>query len=238
MKKYLFILTFLLTGFLYGQEINTARFENVVKSLKIDRSKIKEEFCTEKKMPNAENSYIIVIPVIIEQFEEDYIFKLQNYILITDEKGMIKNKYLDPAELTSDAVMLMGIGIDTGLYTISNGIRAFGVTVDFKGSSNPNPYSSGSISLYYPEGKTLRKVLDQFELNVSRGEWDTRCEGEFEDNHSYIIVDRTKSHHFTDLKIKTVSVKSINTFENEECHEKETSKTTYRTLKFRNGKYQ
>ncbi|KMQ60738.1 hypothetical protein ACM40_13390 [Chryseobacterium sp. BLS98] len=237
MKNRLFIgiLIFSSVG-IFGQEINSIRFENIVKSLKLDKAAIKEEFCTEKKMPNAEDSYITVLP-ILQGKEEDDFFTVRNYIVITDENGAVKNQYFDPEEITSDAVMLRSITIDTGLYNISKSIRAFGVTVSVANGSQPNPYSSETISLYYSEGKTLKKVLNTFELSSHGGEWDTRCSGEFSDDHSVIIMDKTKTNNFTDLKIKTISVQTKNQEVNGDCKEHETSKTTYRTLKFKNGKY-
>lgn len=242
MKKNALLLTLLITlcsGILYGQDFDSIRLNHILKSLKLDKTKIKEELCTEKKMPNAEDSYIAVIPVIINQEKDlDYVFTVRNYIVITDSKGTIKNQYFDPTELNSDAVILRSFTIDTGLYTISTGIRAFGVKADFVGSSRPNPYGSGTISLYYPEGKTLKKILDQFELDSSHGEWDTRCNGEFQDDSSYIMMGNSQTNNFTDLTIKTISVKTVNKEVKGDCDGKETSKTTYKTLKFRKGKYQ
>ncbi|WP_052480519.1 hypothetical protein [Chryseobacterium sp. StRB126] len=240
MKKLIFLLTLMMSlfsGFLSAQDIDSIRLTHILKGLKLDKTKIREELCVEKKMPNAEDSYIVVIPVVLSQEEEDYVFTVQNYILITDSNGIIKNKYLDPTELNSDAVNLRSFTIDTGLYNISTNIRAFGVKTDFVGSSKPNPYASGTISMYYPEGKTLKKVLDQFELDSTSGEWDTRCNGEFENTHSYIIMDSSNTNNFTDLKIKTISVTTINEEIKGECEGKETSKTTYKILKFKNGYY-
>jgi hypothetical protein len=240
MKKSIFLLTLMMSlfsGIISAQDIDSVRLVHILKSLKLDKTKIKEELCIEKKMPNAEDSYIAVIPVVLSQEDEDYVFTVQNYILITDSNGTIKNKYLDPTELNSDAIYLRSFAIDTGLYNISANIRAFGVKADFVGSSKPNPYASGTISMYYPEGKTLKKVLDQFELDATSGEWDTRCNGEFKDDHSYIVMDSSKTNNFTDLKIKTISVTSINKEVKGECNTKETSKTTYKTLKFKNGYY-
>lgn len=223
-------------GILHAQEINFARFENIVKSLKLDKTRIKGEFCTEKKMPNAEDSYIAVLPILQGKEEEDF-FVVRNYIVITDENGAIKNQYVDPVEITSDAIMLRSILIDTGLYNMSNGIRAFGVKVSVQNGSQPNPYSSETISLYYPAGKTLKKVLNEFELSNYSAEWDTRCTGEAEDNHSLIMMDKTKTNNFTDLKIKTISIAKNSKEVNGDCKENETSKTSYRILKFKNGKY-
>ncbi|PQA97092.1 hypothetical protein B0A69_03330 [Chryseobacterium shigense] len=213
------------------------RFDNIVKSLKLDKTRIKGEFCTEKKMPNAEDSYIAVLPILQGKEEEDF-FVVRNYIVITDGNGAIKNQYFDPVEVTSDAIMLRSITIDTGLYTISNGIRAFGIKVSVQNGSQPNPYSSETISLYYPAGKTLKKVLNAFELNTYSGEWDTRCTGESDDNHSVIMMDKTQTSMFTDLKIKTISVNRKTQEVNGDCKENETSKTSYHILKFKNGKYQ
>ncbi len=240
MKKslLLFILLIsLVTEKVFAQEINSARFENVVKTLKLNKEKIKTEFCMEKKMPNAEDSYIILLPILPQKEEVDY-FTVQNYILITDKQGNIKNQYFDPTEIISDAIGLSGFTIDTGLYTINENIRAFGIKARFIGQSKPNPYSSEDISLYYPSGKTLKKVLSQFNLNSSRGEWDTRCAGEFEDEDSMIIMDKQKTNNFTNLTIKTKIIQRKNKEIKGDCKEFETSKTTYKTLKFSNGKYQ
>lgn len=241
MKKNTFVLIMMVTlfsGLLSGQDIDSIRLTNILKSLKLDKNKIRQELCVEKKMPSVEDSYIAIIPVILHQEKDDYIFTAQNYILITDSNGTIKNQYFDPTELDSDAVGLRGFTIDTGLYTISQNIRAFGVKADFVGSSKVYPYDTGKLSMYYPEGETLKKVLDQFEIDSARGEWDTRCNGEFRDKHSYIILDPSKTNNFTDLKVKTIAVTTISKEIKGECENKETSKTFYKTLKFKNGKYQ
>lgn len=233
---FLLIIISSLTHMVYGQEMDTVRFENIVKSLKLDKNKIKTELCTEKKMPNAEDSYIVVIPVLLEK-EEDYVFTIQNFILITDQNGTIKNRYFDPSEITSDAIMLRAITIDTGLYTIGADIRAFGVKIGFEGSSRQNPYSSVDISLYYPSGNTLKKVLHQFNVSSSRGEWDTNCAGEFEDEDSVILLDKAKTNAFTDLKIKSKITETKNKEVNGDCKDNVKSRTTYKVLKFRNGTY-
>jgi hypothetical protein len=238
MKKIsILILILLISSFVNAQEINTERFENIVKSLKLDKSAIKDEFLTEKKMPNEEDSYIIVVPVLIGKEEEDF-FTVKNYILITDEKGNIKNQYIDPVEISSDAMRLSGFTIDTGLYNLSTNIRAFGLKVNIEGSSRPNPYSSQDISLYYTSGKTLKKVLNQFNLSTSSGEWDTNCAGEFEDQTSVIILDQAKTNNFSNLKIKTLTKNTTNKEVKGECVEDSKSATTYKTLKLNKGIYQ
>lgn len=219
-----------------AQKYDEGRYNQIMKQLKLNSSKIESQFYTEKKMPNAEDSYIVVVPVLKEKEGNDY-FLLQNYILITNEKGMIKNHYLDPEEITSDAIMLQGFTIDTGLYNLSSTVRAFGVNASYRGSSSPNPYSATDISLYYPTGKTLKKILSNYPLQKSGGEWDMACTGEFYDDVSVIILDKTKTNAFANLKIKTEHTTTISEENNGECEEKETSKISYKTLKFNKSIY-
>lgn len=220
----------------FGQEYNATRFNHVLKQLKLNPSKVKSEFYTEKKMPNAEDSFIAVVPFLKEKIEEDYLL-YQNYIVITDAKGEIKSKYLDPAEITSDAIMLEGFTIDTGLYHLNSEVRAFGVIANYRNGSGPNPHSSADISLYYSQGKTLKKVLSQYNVYTSGAEWDMKCNGEFSEDRSVIILDEAKSNGFANLKIKTETTEKIGREVNGDCTEKKTMKTSLRTLKFDKSAY-
>lgn len=221
---------------LSAQEYDKGRYTKVLNQLKLSSSQIHNELYTEKKMPNAEKSFIIVVPVLQGKLEVDG-FSVKNTILITDNEGIIKNKYVDPTEFGSDAIMLQSFTIDTGLYNLNSNIRAFGLAADYYGSSRPNPYSSSDISLFYLEGKTLKKVLDSYNLKTYSGEWDTNCSGEFEGNTSVIIVDHAKTNGFANLKIKTESTKTISKEINGECTEDKKSKISYKTLKFNKSVY-
>ena len=234
--KILTTLFIILSYQIFAQEYDEERYNQVLKQLKLNASKVESQFYTEKKMPYAEGSYIIVVPVLKEKEGNDY-YLLQNYVLITDEKGKIKNQFFDPEEITSDAIMLQGFSIDTGFYNLNSTIRAFGVSASYRGSSSPNPYSSSDISMYYPMGKTLKKVLNQYPLVKSGGEWDMACTGEFYDDVSVIILDKSKTNGFANLKIKTEHTTMINKEINGECDQKETSKISYKTLKFNKSVY-
>lgn len=104
-------------------------------------------------------------------------------------------------------------------------------------ADGPNPYSSSDISLYYPEEKTLKKILDSYNLRTYSGEWNMNCSGEFEEENSVIIVDQTKTNGFTNLKIKTESIKTVSKEINGECNESKTSKISYKILKFNKSIY-
>lgn len=239
MKLYKKISTFLLLLIVFSlsaQEYDEARYGAVLKQLKLNSSEVHNELYTEKKMPNLEDSYIIVVPVLQGKLEADG-FSVKNTILITDTQGKIKSKYIDDIEFGSDAIRLDSFIIDTGLYKLNSNTRAFGITANYHGSSNPNPYSSSDISLYYPEGKTLKKILDGYNLRTYSGEWDMNCSGEFEEDSSVIIVDQAKTNGFNNLKIKTENKKTFSEEINGECNESKTSKISYKTLKFNKSVY-
>ncbi|REC43194.1 hypothetical protein [Chryseobacterium sp. 5_R23647] len=236
-KKTAAFLLLLMTFFLSAQQYDDARYGVVLKQLQLNSSEVQNELYTEKKMPNIEDSYIVVVPVLLGKLEADG-FSVKNTILITDVQGKIKSKYIDDTEFGSDAIMLDSFTIDTGLYKLNSTIRAFGVTANYHGSSRPNPYSSSDISLYYPEGKTLKKVLDGYNLKTYSGEWNMDCSGEFDEDNSVIIVDQVKTNGFNNLKIKTESNHIISKEINGECTEDKTSKISNKTLKFNKSVYQ
>ena len=91
--------------------------------------------------------------------------------------------------------------------------------------------------MYYPEDKTLKKVLDGYNLRRYGGEWDMKCSGEFDEDNSVIIVDQVKTNGFNNLKIKTESNHIISKKVNGECTEDITSKISYKTLKFNKSVY-
>lgn len=236
-KKTAAFLLLLMTFSLSAQQYDDARYGVVLKQLQLNSSEVHNELYTEKKMPNIEDSYIIVVPVLLGKLEADG-FSVKNTILITDVQGKIKSKYIDDTEFGSDAIMLDSFTIDTGLYKLNSNIRAFGIIANYHGSSRPNPYSSSDISLYYPEGKTFQKVLDGYNLKTYSGEWDMNCSGEFDDDNSVIIVDQVKTNGFNNLKIKTERIKKFTKEINGECSESKTSKISYKTLKFNKSVYQ
>ena len=103
---------------------------------------------------------VLVIPKydINEQDNEghDY-FVLDAYIVVIDNAtGKIICKFIEPNAWTSDALMLTGISIDTGLYHLNTTTRAFGIRVDYTGSSRPNPFSETHLSLYVADKNSLK----------------------------------------------------------------------------------
>lgn len=93
-KKTVLMFIFMIATTFTAQEINDIRYQNIINQLNLKNSQIKEDLVVEKKMPNSDNSFIAVIPVLAGQVVNDG-FTVQNTILITDENGRIKNKFFD-----------------------------------------------------------------------------------------------------------------------------------------------
>jgi hypothetical protein len=63
------------------------------------------------------------------------------------------------------------------------------------------------------------------------------CTGGFYNDVSVIILDKTKTHGFANLKIKTEHTTTISKEINDECDDKEISKIFYKILKFNKSFY-
>lgn len=133
--------------------------------------------------------------------------------------------------------MLQSFTIDTGVYNLNSNVRAFGIVASYKSQSQPNPYSADEISLYFTQGNTLKNILNQYQIYRSGGEWDMKCAGEFNYANSIIMIAKDKTNGFANLKVKTLKTWTVGKVVNDECTEKETTETSYETLKFNKSKY-
>ncbi|UTN06412.1 hypothetical protein L0669_11005 [Flavobacterium bizetiae] len=236
MKKYFFAL---ILCFQISFSQNTDHLNTVLKQLKIKKSDIHEKLFTQKILPYDKSKNVLVIPKydINEQDNEghDY-FVLDAYIVVIDNAtGKIICKFIEPNAWTSDALMLTGISIDTGLYHLNSTTRAFGVRVDYTGSSRPNPFSETHLSLYVADKNSLKQVLKNYSISRSGGEWDTNCAGEFEDRNSTFDIANVQTNHYNNIIVRSTIVKSVSTPTNDDCVSKETTKKTTSKLIF-NGK--
>lgn len=236
MKKYFFALVLC---FQISFSQSTDHLNTVLKQLKIKKSEIHEKLFTQKILPYDKSKSVLVIPKydINEQDNEghDY-FVLDAYIMVIDNAtGKIICKFIEPNAWTSDALMLTGISIDTGLYHLNSTKRAFGVRVDYTGSSRPNPFSETHLSLYVADKNSLKQVLKNYSISRSGGEWDTNCAGEFEDRNSTFDIAKVQTNNYNNIIVRSTIVKSVSTPTNDDCVSKETTKKTTSKLIF-NGK--
>ncbi|MEG3792110.1 hypothetical protein V1318_18490 [Lysobacter sp. CCNWLW3] len=144
-------------------------------------------------------------------------------LLIADStQTRILQRYHQANALDSDAIRVSGLSLDTARYRLDDRTTAFGLRVNYSGSSRANPYSSTSLSLYVPDGATLRPVLRNLEVALDRGEWDTQCVGEFESVQRTVAIDAKRDHGYAGLLVASSASTSRNEPQDEECSSSET----------------
>lgn len=200
------------------------------------------DFITDKILPFSSEKTFFVIPKYRTNEKDEYgfyFYEFDAYLIIADnKKGIILNKFFEPNAWTSDAINLVNIEIDTGLYKLNETTRAIGIRVNYSGSSRPNPYYQTDLSLFIAQNSELKKILQDFPISEFHGEWDTNCRREFEDVKSFINIDKTKSNGFYDLIVKSKTKKTKNIPTDNDCIEKVKTYQNFRKLKFNGTKYQ
>lgn len=137
------------------------------------------------------------------------------------ERDTIVSRLFEPAALTEDAITIQDIRIDTARYALATDTRAFGIRVRYRGSSRANPYATETLQLYAVQGPKLRKVLDEIELDMDRGEWDTSCTGRFEQVRGSLSIAQGASQGFADLQVQRTHTESrAEAQEGGDCSEK------------------
>ena len=214
--------------------------EDVIQKLKLNKLKIKYDFASTKTQPNNPNETIVVIPEIA--LEEEDMFRLNSYIVLVDNStGKITHKYFESSKTNgweSDAIMLSEIKIDTAPYMLSKDTRAFGIRLYHHNMSQPNPYGNKTISLFVKSGNTLKKVLANYDVMNSQGEWNTICTGEFTDVKNTLIMSKKISSNYFDImvKSKTTKTKSFKD-KNGECDDTKKISVETKWLKFNGDEY-
>ncbi|SEK37941.1 hypothetical protein SAMN04487910_0387 [Aquimarina amphilecti] len=206
----------------------------ILDQLGVQPKQVYEQFVVQKVMPYDETSTVVVIPTVASQEYDWDVFTLNSYILVVDsETAEIKQQFYEKESWYSDAIRIDEISIDTANYNVTDGKRAFGITLFYIGASKPNPYNSTTISLFIQEENALVRVLDAFEINSYWGEWDMRCTGEFTSVGKVLIMDHNQNNGFYDIKVN-VETTTMETFEKgeDDCDEKEITQKSKQLLRY------
>ncbi len=240
-RRFAFLLLLFFFVNAYSQEQNEVLLNKVLTQLKLKKKDIHEPLYRSKVLPNKTSNSVLVIPKYnVKETDEqghDY-FVFDAYIVVADNTtGKILSKFIEKEAWTSDAMVLSDITIDTGLYQLNEKDRAFGIRVDYRGSSNPNPYSNTDLSLFIVQNNAMKIILKNYQIDRSSGEWDTRCAGEFEDTNGSIDIDKNKSNGFKNLIIKSKIKYTKSFLVNDNCEEKVINKNSIKYLKFNGREY-
>lgn len=234
MKKYYFSL---LLCFQISFSQNVDHLDTVLQQLAIKKSEINTELLAQKTLPYDKSKTVLAIPKYSANVADEYATFDAYIVVIDNSTGKIICKFTEPGAWTSDAVRLEGISIDTGLYLLNKTTRAFGIRVNYYGSSRPNPFGETLLSLFIVEKNSLKQVLKDYIISQSSGEWDTNCAGEFENQTSSIDIDKAQTNNFNSLIIKTKIVKTKNIPTKDDCIAKESTTEVKSKLIFDGKKY-
>jgi hypothetical protein len=168
--------------------------------------------------------FIVVLPIPREstepgatQFDLDVLVVQQADNGNTD-RAKVVSRLFEESALTEDAVRIAEIKVDTARYMLATDARAFGLRILRQGSSRANPYSNETLTLYVPQGPKLAKVLDDLQVTLEQGEWDTNCTGNFETVRGTLSVARGSAHNgYADLILREARSQSRSAPQGDEC---------------------
>ena len=210
----------------------------VLKELDISLEDCNQNLFVVKKLPYDSLISIMVLPIFTEKIEE-LDFSINAHILMVNNRtGEIIHQFYEENTWISDAMRINEISIDTAPYLINADKRAFGIRVHYYVGSKPNPYSQDLLSLFIPEAKTLKKILNEYMVYSYSGEWDMFCTGEFIENNKILIVSKEQTNDFYNLIVKDKVIYLNKMEEGEDCVDKETTETITTVLKFDGNQYQ
>ncbi|SKC77479.1 PA3715 family protein [Ohtaekwangia koreensis] len=220
----LLIIACSIEGVVLAQENVVARILNKL-SLKAEDTD--PRFTLIKESPLDKNTSIVFIALPLQK-EEMYIVYNTYLLIVNTNTGEILYEIFEKEAITSDAIQLANIKIDTAPYWVADGTRAIGIRESYEGQSRPNPFGHEVLSLYIPQKNKLIKIADDLVMYEMNGEWDTNCEGTFSKSQSILIMLAEKTNGFKNIKVNTATTETENMMENGECISKDTeSKSTY-----------
>lgn len=137
--------------------------------------------------------------------------------------------------LDAGAINSYGITIDTANYRLDKNHVAFGIRTLWEGSSQPNPYSSTSLSLYSLRDNRLNIVLEGLTVQERVGDWDTRCAGNFQERYMTLAMQPSREN-YADIVVRE-TVGNTRSFGAEGSCETTTlaQKTKSYTLEYKRG---
>ena len=126
-----------------------------------------------------------------------------------------------PDFLIGDAIQLTGITFDTAYYDLFGDGPAFGIRLDYQGSSRANPFAQQVLSLFDHRDGALRPVLENLVVARSGGEWDLNCAGRFHDISRSIEIADQRHNGAADLTLRPRETRSISEMNGGECEASE-----------------
>ncbi|MHC5150686.1 PA3715 family protein [Stenotrophomonas rhizophila] len=127
-----------------------------------------------------------------------------------------------PGALDSDAIFFDGMQLDTARYLLAPDTLAFGLRVQRRNGSGPNPFSEEQLHLLAVQADTLRTLGPPMVLRRFQAEWDTRCAGESTDVTRTVAVGSKGQHGLADLILRERRVTTHSWMDGDTCRDQDT----------------
>ncbi|MEH6416379.1 hypothetical protein [Pseudomonas sp. CGJS7] len=141
-------------------------------------------------------------------------------LIVDSAQPRILQRYRQDDALVSDAVRVGALILDTARYRLNEDTTAFGLRIEYIGSSRANPYGATVLNLYAIRDGALRPVLQGLEVALSRGVWDTNCAGEFSSVRRTVAIDAKRDHGYAGLLVNSAEESSRAVVDGKDCKEK------------------
>ncbi|CAM3682965.1 hypothetical protein VA7868_04241 [Vibrio aerogenes CECT 7868] len=160
--------------------------------------------------------------------------------IVSVKQNKILSHYTERGTLSSDAIYVSQIKLDTARYKLNENTTAFGVRILKSGSSSVNPFSMELLSLYFYDHQQVSRVMSYLKVSSDGGEYDGRCDGDFSSDKSVIMMGKNKQHdHFAPLIVKTTRQSYTTTMVQGECiQSNQPEQKLTHILRYRQGIYQ
>ena len=127
-----------------------------------------------------------------------------------------------PGALDSDAIFFDGMQLDTARYQLAPGTLAFGLRVQRRNGSGPNPFSEEQLQLLALQAGALRVLGAPIVVRRFQAEWDTRCAGESTEVSRTVAVGPQARNGLADLVLRERRVSTRSWMDGEDCHDQDT----------------
>lgn len=164
---------------------------------------VSDEYSKCKIRPSANDELVVSLLFERDGLNLEKIFDVDLLIYSMSKKEIISH-YRRDSMFRSAGSILDSVSIDTGLYNIARGMRAFGLRADYHTASGPSPTAQQVLQLFAVDGSRIKRVLEKVIMKTSHSEVDQspgqeRCEESSEEMISTISMSPKSTNGYFDM---------------------------------------
>ena len=193
-----------------------------------------------KTWPAHDGLLLVAVPLIdsVKSSDGGHVGDIE--LLVVDRKSrQVRQRLLQPGLANDDAIAIRKIEFDTGRYTLSPAVTAFGLRIELATHSQATPFAETGLRLYALAGDTLRLVLGGLAVAGNGGEGDANCAGSFHTSQVSLAMSSASHHGYHDIiAVERADTDNPLPDKNGECqsHPGKSVKRTYR-LRYDGSRY-